>query len=1547
MQGDFSVLNFDPYRDQRVVTNAADGVLRNVNGVLHQQGRVTIDADLTEEVLLELGWDAQAARDIIGTGVCAVPSGQAQAFLVDAAWLASDGRVMVKLWPGRAWVDGILTRLPGLAAPAVPVVRTATYLGPEPGPIGDNVRDAVILEVSQEALHGYQYPQVLIEPALGGPDTAERGYVNFRLRLVRLTAGESCHNIVQRLRDAPDAKGKLSVSLAPVVTIAGDCPVVGGGGYTGFEHCLYRIEIADVTLGAPPRFKWSQWNGGLVGRGLFDANGTPARVVIDAGRPAIVNSGLTSFYLEALQYDELAGTWAVVYGTTATLNTEHDLELADPQSFGVFPSPPDPVFFRLWNGIADIAAYTDSTTPVELRDGIRLVFDAPPAASYRPGDYWTFSVRAGEIANPQILIDDAPPAGIAYHRVPLAEVHWNAAKDTRNYPGTIDDCRQRFRPLTSQKVCCTYLVGDGVTSFGDFDSLEAAAAQLPDAGGELCLLPGTHRASLRLQGRSCIRIHGCRGRTLVLPAAGTQAGSILHFVDCVDIAVCGLDLVTYDGVAVRIEGTSEGSCKDLRVHDNRMIARSNAIRATNATQLVIAGNRLHLLDTADGFATISCAADDVLIERNTLVLLPFAEPTPGQPTQPSDDPSRDPADPCAKPPVLYSVPSLVLRYALAAWHFIPSLLVAQQPYRALGGIHVRAGSERVRISENRIAGGGGNGITLGGDLGGEDLPPPPGFVELPGITLAPAGTMVNVAGSGHYLALVQDEQGNPLPEVDVSLHAESSAADRSDAQGLASVKTAPGRYALRVAPQYRVLQVAESPEAEVPMAVITLAAAVQQTARGFLHEIRIEANDISMMGLSGIGFATAGGTSIAGTATQVAATDPKVSLLTSLDATIRNFALTPLVNAADAVRVLEIAHNRLHHNLLNPFTKAMLDAVQVIGRGGISLAVVDTGVIRHNEVHHNGPRATDPVCGIFVGYCDNLDISDNTLADNGADTTDYARARSAGLRSGIYVRFAAALTARLSASTGRNLALRVHGNRVDQPAGRALTAYAFGPVSVTGNHLNSEFSGLSNILDAVVGGTLILNLGGLHRLLVRARAPLFTHALNFAAAAEQSLPGGETMFDDNFQRLGIVNRSLSSQLMLCLDDLGYASNTSSVFRGDPFFANALLAAVTVRATASRLREDVKQAISLLTAGFHMNMTALNQGDHCVVALPQAHPPNPLPTIDQLNQVQGSPPQICGEFVKNPAALGHFFLDVFAANGAQTGGTLPPNAFNAGELAAVVKRSSAQAVQTVNATQVDVAAAYQAEAMRMTAKYGAAHPVAQALAARGQAGAQINRVLAPLAETLVAAAPDTPPGGASLSGRFVNDRGQGLADYNVDLLRTNSTLVETVGRTDASGFFSASYDNAYTLALQKEGKLFLRVADLAKREVLLDRTELAFAPDAQLQVTLVVPVGVVPKSTAAQCTPTTAPTTAPTQGPTQGLGTPRTPLDKLQIDEETRKRLQQSGIVDVEGIVEAGGVKLTKMLGNEDQAHELVEMAHSLLGRDAAGAPPRPSGPGGR
>lgn len=1568
MQGDFSQFKFDPARHTRGVAEPVLGPLRNVAGVLQQQGRVITDADLAEGELLTLAWQDQAGRDIIGAGVCAVPAAEPDGFEIVSA--AVDGtQVIVQVRPGRAWVDGILARLPGVQPDAtLPVEREAAYFGPPwstPLPtvadIGDGIRDAVVLEVSEESLHAFQYPQALLEPALGGVDTAERAFINCRLRLLRLGEGEDCRTVATKLRDDPAAKGHLSVTLSPPVSVAGDCPVAGGGGYTGFEHHLYRIEIAQQNAGAPPRFIWSPWNGGLVGRGRFDTGANPARVIIDAGRAAIVHSGLLEFYLEALQYDALRGGWNVVYGTMAALNADHDLELAAPASSGVLPATTEPVFFRLWNGIADIADFTDIVTPDELRDGICLAFDAPAANNYRAGDYWTFTVRAGDVANPLVLVDDAPPLGIVYHRVALAEITWTARGNTA-ISGSIADCRKRFRPLTNQKICCTFLVGDGVTSFGDFNSLEQAAAHLPAAGGELCLLPGVHRANLELRKRGQIRIHGCRWRSLLLPRSETRSQPILHIVDCTGVEICDLDLVTFDATAVLIErtGARTGRCRDIRIHDCRVIARHNAIRANQVEELVIADNRLHLLDTAAGLATVSTLASDALIERNTLVLLPFIDKTPDGTDEPSDDPTLNPADPCARPEIIYRFPLLVLQYVIAAWAVAPAAVLPQQPYRALGGIHLRAGCVRVRVRENRLVGGAGDGIVLGGDI---DPAPPAAVTDAPAPSIAAtaAQNSTSVISDGAFIALLQDERGQPLSGIDVYLADDrSTATDRSDDNGMASVKTRAGRYRVSVPPDYQILRIVETPQEDRRLHAITLAAAAVITGSArWLHEITIAANDIAWMGLSGIGFGLRRGLRFTPPVPQIPPNDPRSALLALLDAELANLVLTPLLDATHPVRDLVVSDNRLHDNLRNVFDRDLLDQAQFVGRGGISLALVESAVIRGNQIYANGASALDPVCGIYVGWGNNLEIADNHITDNGAVGARYERDRKSGLRGGICIAFAAVQSATLSGSSGRKPALRVHDNRVDQPAGRALTAYAFGPVCVANNHFNSEYSGLAGIADAFVGGVLLFNFGGMHRLLLRLAGDLVTAPAagqfadgtvsagagkgHFRALAEAGLPGGETLFNDNYLRVGVNNRGIVAQAVGSLDDLGYASNTSAVYRGDRFFGNALLFGDSVRATASRLREDATRALSLLSWGLRMNMTALNQGDHCIVALPPAGG-TALPTIDQPNQVQDS--EICRQ-LGQPKAIWEFLVWVLSAQADRFGGELSADAFTAAERAQLPARYTSHALNTIQHNKASLMQRQQQEAAALSAQYGTDYPAAVALKAQTDADAVNLHLMAQAAEIFGVVTPQAADGGSTLSGRVGNDRGQGQAHLRVELMRRNGDVIEAVALTDVSGYFGASFAAQDTQRLAREGDLFLRVSSARGSEVLRDTQPLRFTAGVQLRTALVVPLRLAPRAIV---------TGPPTGDATGGLTPPglRTPLERLDMDDALRARLRNGGIDDVEAILEAKPAALLRSVGDETAAKDLLTRARRLRDEVAAGAtatsaaaaPPAPAEPRG-
>ncbi|HEX3227795.1 MAG TPA: DUF6519 domain-containing protein, partial [Pyrinomonadaceae bacterium] len=114
MRGDFS-----SWRDEQ---------RQNFVGVLHQQGRVLLDADWNAQTELTNDWQDTAGMDIIGAGVAAIPADQADAFMITGAEIKTlPNRIELTVNPGRVWADGLPYRLDG---PATGVKRTALYLTP-------------------------------------------------------------------------------------------------------------------------------------------------------------------------------------------------------------------------------------------------------------------------------------------------------------------------------------------------------------------------------------------------------------------------------------------------------------------------------------------------------------------------------------------------------------------------------------------------------------------------------------------------------------------------------------------------------------------------------------------------------------------------------------------------------------------------------------------------------------------------------------------------------------------------------------------------------------------------------------------------------------------------------------------------------------------------------------------------------------------------------------------------------------------------------------------------------------------------------------------------------------------------------------------------------------------------------------------------------------------------------------------------------------------------------------------------------------------------
>jgi len=280
----------------------------NFNGILPQQGKLLIDADGLAQTRIANHWQQTSARDWVGA-VAAVPADEPSSFAVSAAQINADGTVTLTLGSGHIWADGLLV---ALGDGTGTVQRAATWLEPPIVPNEGSAAkaadaiDVVVLEVWQEGINGYQLPNALIEPALGGPDTAERLHTATAFRLARINAGQSCKN----LTFTDSGLGKLTATLQPVGKITGDCPIPVGGGYSGFEHRLYRIEIADVLAGSAAMFKYSRENGGLVGRCIFQT--APNHLTITANLVAITTANQPSFYVEIEQWDAARGNWQVV-----------------------------------------------------------------------------------------------------------------------------------------------------------------------------------------------------------------------------------------------------------------------------------------------------------------------------------------------------------------------------------------------------------------------------------------------------------------------------------------------------------------------------------------------------------------------------------------------------------------------------------------------------------------------------------------------------------------------------------------------------------------------------------------------------------------------------------------------------------------------------------------------------------------------------------------------------------------------------------------------------------------------------------------------------------------------------------------------------------------------------------------------------------------------------------------------------------------------------------------------------------------------------------
>lgn len=439
MRGDFSRDTFRPGR--------------HYSRVLLQQGRVILDADWNEQAEIQVRLMRRMARDLIGPH--GGPADALGFWVKDPVEETVGAQKKIKLTitagsgavasdEGRYYVGGILVESPAEGRQrTTELVDTRTRADQE---------SLVYLEVWERHVTWVEenkrfHDGTMREVALGGPDTASRSEVRWRV------AVRPCDKLdgdktkwdewsARQLAPLKPAKGTLTATLVNDLGEGDPCADITEARYYGPENRLYRVEIhaADSSGGgdaAFPTFKWSRENGSVVypiekehaSQGFKgpDIQVGVAHLGLD-DRYRLRKGNIVEVVTEALDEAGSAGPLMVVLDIK---EAERLVKLKALGTAGVDLDAGGWALLRRWDqplkpkkakgASADSAdgAILVNGGEFPLEDGIQVSFGKTNNAySFRVGDYWLIPARTipGDIEWPE---EKSTPHGIERHYAPL------------------------------------------------------------------------------------------------------------------------------------------------------------------------------------------------------------------------------------------------------------------------------------------------------------------------------------------------------------------------------------------------------------------------------------------------------------------------------------------------------------------------------------------------------------------------------------------------------------------------------------------------------------------------------------------------------------------------------------------------------------------------------------------------------------------------------------------------------------------------------------------------------------------------------------------------------------------------------------------------------------------------------------------------------------------------------------------------------------------------------------------------------------------------
>ena len=718
---------------------------KHYSSVRMQQGRVIVDDDWNENERIENEDRRRARVDIIGRS-----GSPDQGYRIADARIA-DGMIDFDALPGTFYLGGLRLDLENEETYRTQKdwLQQQDDLHKAP----ENERFDLVYLVAWQQPVGAVEDSELFEVALGGPDTSMRLRNMRRIKLWGDVQTADCAVAWQKLMSELESKNsgeindenelipdvRLTVSFSEEGVSEDLCKPSAIGGYLGAENQAIRVQLVDEN-----HFTWGFDNASPLYRVEINESGDTVTLLTDPKDQA--HWPLSGQVVEILPWSAVLPNREKVSGMRGHLslvNSSYDPDTREltltaplPSGFGEewksrsdsneLKKPSEYLFMRVWNRGSDRSSdpaisFTPGTAVKLGNTGLQVTINGDHRV---PGHYWIIAARpeTPDRVVPWELEKALPPHGIRRFYAPLAMIHWKANSAGEMEGEVIRDCRRRFRPLTELRTCCTYFVGDGVHSQGDFNSIEEAVKNLPPDGGNICVLPGEHKANVIIENLRDIHITGCGAHTIIRPRPDQMSNPIFLIKSSRNIQLDNMTLIALNGTAVQVEdpAQSQQDSRGIKIDHNHIIARVHAINISvdngvaGDNDIRITNNQIEMLDKSDGRAAIFSIADGVLVERNRIFVVPAPDPDDSNDPREPGGPSDKIYDDCAEPESFYEQDFAIREFIYEMVSYVTMIAPAFRiTYLAEGGIQIGGGSERVKIVENEIVGGRSNGITLG------------------------------------------------------------------------------------------------------------------------------------------------------------------------------------------------------------------------------------------------------------------------------------------------------------------------------------------------------------------------------------------------------------------------------------------------------------------------------------------------------------------------------------------------------------------------------------------------------------------------------------------------------------------------------------------------------------------------------------------------------------------------------------------------------------------------------------------------------------------